>query len=242
MFVVVKLPGAGRIVHCGSKAVLPWMEYRKYQIDDEFFNDAIDSLIQLSFISRVGLVSGGIGAYLYIGLAKSLGLNDCFLSSVGIDIVNLLHGILLKVFLEKGANICPYLVSIESYNYEHYAQYDLLIFSATNNVASTDSLAVMVAEICRADTLLLFKENVPCYHVGFDEPTSIDAIHVDQLIQKANKFSCSPGDHFILDRESLALIKKNKLNTFLVNPHDILQIKNIIRGVSTASVTKIHIG
>ena len=232
---VLRLPGAGRIRNNKIKENVPWTGYRNYSIDTSFYVKIKDILSELQEKEhKVILISGGVGAFLYSEFSKNLGLSHQIHKKIGINIVNLLNTILLNFFIENKLNIYNKLVKP--------SEIDALIESSQNNFfvlkadenenhLSTDSLSADIARLISSDFLVYFKEGVPYYYAGFPKKTKLLRWKIDDLVDRASYFSCSDGNHYIIDFAAVKIIKAYALKTLMINPNNPEHIKNLCKGI-----------
>lgn len=238
---VLKCAGSGHLRETKFLHRIPWLNYRRFQIDPDYFNSLVEGVIDASSAARIAIVPGGTGAYLFIGLGRELGLDEAGLSRVGCQIVDVIAGIIRDALLAKGAAVCPDVVSYECNIESLMEQYRIVVVRSSARCHSTDALAAATAVKLRADKLLIFKQGVPIYHVGFERPTEISEFKISMLERIADEFGQNPGENAILDRQCIDLIKDNRIVTCLYNALDSERLAMLIEDDGSIRCTRIII-
>lgn len=223
--IVIKAGGSGNIIESNYLHPIEWMNYRKFQIKSQTFSDIVEALLQLSKSDKVVYVNGGVAAFLFINLAKSMQLGDEYLSEIGCSVINITAFIVLRKLLDLRANVYPKLLSPDLITDNLFNTYDIVIVQSSTDYQSSDELATYTASKLSDVKLVFFKKGIPIFHTGFEKPTEIHSFPIDELLDKANEYEEVPGRNYILDKNSLRIIKDNNISTTLFNSDDICTIK-----------------
>jgi uridylate kinase len=225
---VIKALGSGNFIETELVNEIPWLSYRKFQIDTGYMNSLVNSLAKVSKAYKLAFICGGMGAYLFINMAKALNLNDKILNNIGCSIINLNSNILLEALINKGVKVCPSLVSALDNYEEYFINYDLLFFKAIPEFSSTDSLAAHVSSKLIDTELIFFKKGVPIYYDGFEKPTKVSEFRIEELEDISENYIETPGKNYIIDYNSIRIIKKHRIKVTLFNADDIINLAELI--------------
>ncbi|MAD03411.1 MAG: hypothetical protein CMK65_07310 [Pseudoalteromonas sp.] len=232
---VIRLPGGGRISRKKKEHGLKWLDYRSFFIKTDSYNSIIE-LIKDNSNSKFILISGGVGAFLYTNLCEDLYLDRDFSSTIGSDIISIMHKILIEAFERERIRIYPKQVAIkELKELEQNSDYQCFFVEPNLDSLSTDSLAVQASiEVNSVETVFL-KEGAPTYHVGFDSPTVITHWKIDDISAKSEEHFKGSNGHYLLDTESCSLIKKFQIKSKIVCPSELKNLKFDAHGVKHLS-------
>jgi len=232
---VIRLPGGGRISKKNKEHSLKWLDYRSFGINTDSYTSIIE-LIRSNPDSKFILISGGVGAFLYTNLCKDLGLDNIFSSKVGSHIISIMHKILIEAFENEGIKVYPKQAELQELRgLKQKADYQCFFVEPNIDCLSTDSLAVQASiEVDSVETVFL-KEGAPTYHVGFDNPTVITHWHINDISAKSEKHFTGSNGHYLLDIESCSLIKKFKVNSKIVCPSELKNLKFTPHGIKHIS-------
>ncbi|MFY8284335.1 hypothetical protein AAEU31_12570 [Pseudoalteromonas sp. SSMSWG5] len=232
---VIRLPGGGRISKKNKEHTLKWLDYRSFGIKIDSYTSIIE-LIKSNPNSKFFLISGGVGAFLYTNFCRDLCLDNDFSSTIGGDIIGIMHKILIEAFKREGVRIYPKQVAIkELKELKQNSDYQCFFVEPNLDSLSTDSLAVQAAiEVNSVETVFL-KEGAPTYHVGFDNPTIITHWSIDDISAKSEEHFKSSNGHYLLDTESCSLIKKFQIKSKIVCPSELKNLKFDAHGVKHLS-------
>lgn len=231
--ITLKIPGAGAIIDKSIERHFHWYgSYRNKKIDNNFFESMFKKVIDLSSKYKVCITPGGIGAFLYINFAKELSLSKTKQVQIGIDSFNIVSDIFLSYLLNIKARVYPSLVDVSELNRSFFKKNDIILLKGSLECQSSDSLAAHAALILKS-TLVYLKCDIPNFYVGFPEPTVIHSFDIDELIKKCKEYEEKTGNQYFIDLESLLLIKKYKINTFLIHRSEVHNINKYITKKST---------
>ncbi|ENK7125885.1 hypothetical protein AB3Y61_001444 [Serratia marcescens] len=211
--IIIRLPGGGRINKRNEIQEINWWSYRNYYINPGLYSE-IKTVINKNRDCTLFFVCGGVGAFLYTNLCKSLNLNDDITSQIGCDVVSLMHKILINNLIENEINACPIEVSLNELIDGQDFKYSCYFIKPFANIMSTDSLAANLASKVHADLIVYLKEGAPVYHIGFNEPTRVSKWDVTDIRKRAKGVK----GHYIIDNEALNIIEKTNIKTIITNP------------------------
>ncbi|MEQ9968151.1 hypothetical protein ABRP72_03045 [Pectobacterium carotovorum] len=211
--IIIRLPGGGRINKKNEMQEISWWDYRNYYINPELYSE-INFIITNNKNCIFFFVSGGVGAFLYTNLSKSLNLKNNITSQVGCDIVSLMHKILINNLIDSGIDVHPTEIALSELSDKRDFKYSCYFIKPFSDVMSTDSLAAQVASIVHADMIVYLKEGAPVYHIGFDEPTRIGKWAIDDIRVRAKGVK----GNYIIDDEALNKIEETNIKTIITNP------------------------
>ncbi|MDO0821301.1 hypothetical protein [Desulfosporosinus nitroreducens] len=238
---VIKAGGSGNIIETDFKHEIEWLKYRRIQIDAKYFSTLIESLTTASYDNKIVYVNGGVAAFIFIDLARNLGLDNENLDEIGCRIVNTTSYIILESLKNKSAKVYPELINPLEFRKEILNDYNLILIKAIQGFKSTDSLATYIASQVQESELMFFKKGIPIYHVGFESPTKVTEFKLSDLENIGAKVTEVPGNNAILDKESINIIKKKMIKTVLYNSDDIDKLDKIISGVGLVEKTMIRL-
>jgi uridylate kinase len=227
MIYVIKLPGAGMITKRASGSPLPWLSYRDYRIDAQFYANLFTHISKNGHQHKFVIVAGGVASHLQMNLVTDLGLSKDEKQSVGVENVRILQRIFLAHCTLYGYRAYPSLVDDKDIRMRIKDDNLLYFLEPSTAYQSTDSLCAAAADAVSADMLVLFKARVPVYTVGFDEETSVLKWHISDFASRAKAFEDSGEGNYILDLESLTRIQQQRIRTYLLNPLNYLDLFRI---------------
>ncbi|MCC3705557.1 hypothetical protein LLR08_23750 [Rouxiella badensis] len=211
--IIIRLPGGGRINKKNEMQEIAWWDYRNYFINPEFYSE-IKSVINNNINCTFFFVSGGVGAFLYTNLCKSLGVGGDITSQVGCDIVSIMHKILINNLLGSGVDTYPTEMTLNELSEKVNLENSCYFIKPCSDIMSTDSLAAQVASIVLADIVIYLKEGAPVYHIGFKEPTRVAKWSINDIRARAKEVN----GHYIIDSEALNKIEEGNIKTIITNP------------------------
>jgi uridylate kinase len=226
--VVVKAGGSGLFVRVPHKPRVPWDWYRQYRIDEDYFSKLVDGLARAATRSSLLFVPGGVGAYLYIGLSERLGLHESAVNQIGCDIVNVMGRIVMQSLLAQGVQVYPTLANLDDDLDELARRYQVLVMAASTRFRSTDAVAAAAALRVGARRLMLFKQGVPTFHLGFESPTVMRSISISRLQEMIGLSRERPGRNAILDSQAVAIIADGGVETILYEAGEIDRLSEIL--------------
>jgi uridylate kinase len=226
--VVVKAGGSGLFVRVPYEPRVPWDWYRHYRINEEYFSKLVAGLAHAANQSPLLFVPGGVGAYLYIGLSQRLGLHDEAVNQIGCDIVNVTGRIIMQSLLTQGVEVYPSLANLRDNLGELIRQYQVLVMAASLSFRSTDAVAAAAAVKVGATRLMLFKQGVPTFHLGFESPTVMRSISISRLQEMIGLSEEGPGRNAILDSQAVAIIANGGVETVLYEAGEVERLSEIL--------------
>ncbi|HZH76599.1 MAG TPA: hypothetical protein VEY88_11230 [Archangium sp.] len=228
---VIKAGGSGNILETDHKHAIPWLAYRRFKLDPDYLRKLVEGVLAaVQANNKIVFVSGGMGAYLYIDLARELGLSESALAEIGCGIVNVNGRIASDAVSLRGVSVCPRLIPPSPSLSENLKQYDVVVVRAEPGYLSTDALAAVAAANIPGSELVLFKKGVPEYHVGFERPTVVEKFTIAELRAIAAKFGEGAGANSILDAQCLEVIERNAIRTRLVNSDHLGDLYQVLQG------------
>lgn len=211
--IIIRLPGGGRINKRNEMQEISWWDYRNYYINPELYSE-IDSVMGNNKNCTFFFISGGVGAFLYTNLCKSLNIKNDITSQVGCDIVSLMHKILISNLLDSGIDAYPTEIALSELSEKQNFKHSCYFIKPFSNIMSTDSLAAQVASVVHADMIVYLKEGAPVYHIGFNEPTRVGKWGINDIRAR----STGAKGHYIIDDEALNKIEETNIKTIITNP------------------------
>jgi hypothetical protein len=225
---VIRLPGGGRIKKNENQQPIPWWDYRCFFIDNSSYL-SLEALFKRNSDCKIALVSGGVGAFLYTELGKSLHLAEPVIKDAGCAIISILHNILMCYLISKNLSVYPYEVDIDEINgvMENNIHQVYFVKTDTKN-HSTDSLAIRTAISIKAKLTVFIKENAPEYIIGFNKPTVLLKWNLSSLLSQSLENPLKGSNDYILDPVTCQLISDQKLKAIIANPKilDYLRFKD----------------
>lgn len=229
MYYVIKAGGSGNFIETNCMSNIEWLNYRRFQINSEYFSELVDALYEASKENKIAYINGGVGAYLFIKLGERLGLDESQLNIIGCDIINITSTIILEALIKKSSNIYPELVVPSEFKESIFDSYDIGVFKAMPQFISSDSLSTFIASKGKNTKQIFFKKGVPIYHTGYSKPTKVDEFKISLLEEISQDIEEEPGSNFIIDKQSIDLIKKFNIDTTFYNSDDISNLSKILK-------------
>jgi hypothetical protein len=211
--IIIRLPGGGRINKKNEPQEISWWDYRNYFINPELYSE-IKNIIAKNINCTFFFVSGGVGAFLYTNLCKSLDIKNDIESQVGCDIVSIMHKILIGNLLDSGIDAYPTEISLSELSEMRNFKNSCYFIKPISNIMSTDSLAAQVTSVVLADLVVYLKEGAPIYHIGFKEPTRVGKWSISDIRTRAKGVK----GHYIIDGEALNIIEEENVKAIITDP------------------------
>lgn len=221
---------------------IPWHIHRGMSIDNSVFVDTLHVFKSLRSSYKTYLMCGSIGAFMYIDFAKSLGATCSELDSIGVSIINIFNTTYINFLKRNGIRVCPYPISVDSINSMAIDEHDVYIISPDDSYNSSDHILLDVALRIKARYIFFIKQGVPKFYVGFDKPTTLNTLSVQDLIYISDSYNETPGRKYMLDRGCLDLINDFGSAFYLINPSDIRSILPIMEGKHVPTSTQVTPG
>lgn len=215
---VIRLPGGGRIKRSDSTQALSWWEYRNHYISTRTYTQ-LTNFIQNNKNQKLVFVSGGVGAFLYTDLCKSLGLNSNFESEIGIEIISIMHKVLIEHLSSSGVSVYKSEVPIEDLETTmSHSEQQCFFIKCDSSFQSTDSIAAHAAAVTNSRAILFLKQGAPNYHAGFEKETKVTKWDISDIHRKAKNLWASKRENYILDVECSLKIKNDGIKSSIMPP------------------------
>lgn len=234
--IVMKAGGSGNMAEYDPP--FQWLTYRRFQFNANRFRQIRDSLDGAAARARIVFITGGAGAYLFTGLARSLGVEWEAQQRAGCSVVRTLAQLLLDSQRVVTEAVCPYLVPAMEVG-RHLSRFRIVFADPDPSLPSTDTLAAAIAANIPFVRLLFFKETVPVYHFLSDTPTFAPILSAQRILQHSQTFIPKPGDNFFLEREALSIMIEKQIPTWLYNNESLGQLPQIIDSPESVPHTRI---
>jgi uridylate kinase len=232
MPIVVKSGGSGNLVETPERHSIPWLAYRRLKFAESYMDDLIEGLRNAAALRKIVFVPGGMGAYLYLDLARHGGASDTDLSVIGCAIVNVNGLVAIGALTAAGISVCPSLVTPGPDLEAAMSIYRVVVVRAQEVCGSTDELAALAAVAISAEELIIFKKGVPTFHVGFDQPTIVRTFSVAYLQEIAKAFGQQPGRNSILDQGCLRLLADHRIRARLIDSDRLRELARVVENPS----------
>ncbi len=173
------------------------------------------------------VVGGGKIARQYIALGRDLGLDEDRLDQLGIDVTRV------------NARAIAYLLGTSNIEIPHTTddvirlKNPVVVMGGTDPKHSTDTVGAEIAEKTHAARFVNATNVDGIYDKDpnkFPDAKQLKEVSIDQLIAQYGTKWGSAGKNIFMDEPALAIIKRAKIPTFVVNGKRLDQLECAIRG------------
>ena len=191
-----------------------------------FYKELKTLLNKLSKKLKVYLVvGGGKTARSYIKLGRVLNIKENFLDELGIDVTRLNAKLLLK-FLGLSNFKIP-----NTTNEASEFKDPIVVMGGTTPGHSTDMVGAELAEITNSSKFIIATNVDGVYNKDpnkYSNAKLIKEISIDELIDSFGTNWETAGKNIVIDGPALKIIKKAKIQTYVLNGKRLDQLKNAI--------------
>jgi uridylate kinase len=195
-------------------------------LDDLYFKKLGNLLNDISKENKIYVVvGGGKIARSYIKFARELGFNEKFLDLIGIDVTRI-NAKLLLINLGLSIDNIPFTVD-EAVNLDQ----PIVIMGGTFPGHSTDLVGAEIAEKTESKLYIIATNVDGIFDKDpnvFNDAKKIDEIEIDNLINDFGTDWSEAGKNIVIDGPALKIIKRGKINTYVLNGKKINQLKNAL--------------
>ncbi len=174
------------------------------------------------------VVGGGKTARKYIMTARQYGVKESLLDRLGI-LSSRLNALLLAVCLKNA-------VLVEDFHDVLHAK-GLPVLGGTNPGQTTDTVAVLLAEVVKAD-LLIKVTNVDGIYT--EDPKKTDAEKILTMsfkeLEMFSKKKFEAGLSSVIDPVAAKIIAQNRLKTVVIGKEDVKDLARVIQGDHSGTI------
>ena len=175
------------------------------------------------------IVGGGKIARDYIKLGRKLDFDEKTLDSIGIDITRANAALFTNIISESNKKIPCSTDEAEAMDNP------IVVMGGTTPGHSTDMVGAELAEKVGADLFIIATNVDGIYDKDpnkYDDAKQLEKVKIDDLIKNYGTNWESAGKNMVIDGPALAIMKKAKLLTYVVNGKRLDQLENAVTGRS----------
>jgi len=196
------------------------------ELESSYFKKLASLLKKISEQNKLFLVVGGGNvARKYIKLGRELGFNEKILDLIGIDITRINAKFLSNILADYNNNI-PHTID-EATKIDK----SIVIMGGTTPGHSTDMVGAGIAEKTYAELFVIATNVDGIYDKDpnrYTDAKQFKEIEIDQLIKSFGTKWVKAGKHMVIDGPALEIIKKAKLNTYVLNGKRLNQLEKAL--------------
>jgi uridylate kinase len=212
------------VISIGGSVILSDIADESYFSDFSAYFQNLKNQYKIYFI-----VGGGKTARTYIQLGRKLGLKEKVLDEIGIKITRINAMLLSRIIKTSNVEI-PYTTDEAKKNSK-----PIVIMGGTNPGHSTDMVGAELAEKIGADKFIIATNVDGIFDKDpnkFNDAKQIKEITINELIKKYGIKWNTAGSNVVIDGPALEIIKRAKIQTYVVNGKNLVELKKVINNQS----------